>query len=76
MTGFEPATPSSRRTKCAGAVLQVYDSLGNDILRLEVAMVITEDKKAVYILAIFAQDFAYTDDVEIFPKILVLSINA
>ncbi|WP_414581985.1 serine hydrolase [Scytonema sp. PCC 10023] len=38
------------------------------ISRAEAAMVATENNKATYILAIFAQDSAYADEVDIFPK--------
>ena len=37
--------------------------------RMDVAFVRTLDDKAIYILAIFAEDTAYVDDKEIFPKL-------
>jgi hypothetical protein len=40
--------------------------------RSEAAMVVTEDKKVAYILAVFAPDSAYADDGEIFPKMSAL----
>jgi beta-lactamase class A len=43
--------------------------------RAEAAMVATENNKATYILAIFAQDSAYADEVDIFPKMSRLVYN-
>ena len=37
--------------------------------RLDVAFVRTLDDKAIYILAVFAEDAAYAKDEEIFPKL-------
>ncbi len=37
--------------------------------RMDVAFVRTLDDKAIYILAIFAEDAAYAQDEEIFPKL-------
>lgn len=45
------------------------------ISRAEAAMVATENNKASYILAIFAPDSAYADEVEIFPKMSRLVYN-
>ncbi|MBW4627913.1 MAG: class A beta-lactamase-related serine hydrolase [Brasilonema octagenarum HA4186-MV1] len=40
--------------------------------RSEAAMVVTEDNKTAYILAVFAPDSAYADDGQIFPKMSAL----
>lgn len=56
--------------------LQFYSKAGwTSISRAEAAMVVTENRKATYILAIFAPDSAYADDVEIFPKMSRLVYN-
>ncbi|ARV60393.1 hypothetical protein BZZ01_18730 [Nostocales cyanobacterium HT-58-2] len=47
--------------------VQFYSKAGwTSFSRAETAMIVTENK--TYILAIFAQDSAYADDIEIFPK--------
>jgi beta-lactamase class A len=49
--------------------VHLYSKAGwTSFARAEAAMVVTQKSKATYILAIFAQDSNYADDVEIFPK--------
>ncbi|WP_232224231.1 serine hydrolase [Mastigocladopsis repens] len=49
--------------------VQLHSKAGwTSVSRTEAAMVVTENSKGTYILATFAQDSAYADDVEIFPK--------
>lgn len=53
--------------------VRLYSKAGaTSASRSEAAMVVTEDKKATYILAVFAPDSAYAEHVEIFPRMSAL----